>query len=121
MRERAPVFGWAGRAVGALPLGDACGECARQFRHWAFRRVPDASKCAFAHFAGIMFDNGLPWIDCQTYTDHLARFGAKDIPRAEYLEMLAGETINKNSAGALHGLNFCYNMRTTINCSQGGK
>ena len=35
-----------------------------------------------------MFDNGVPWIDCQVYTEHLARFGAKDIPRAEYLEML---------------------------------
>ena len=48
----------------------------------------DASKCAFAYFASIMFDKGLPWIDCQVYTDHLARFGAKDIPRAEYLLML---------------------------------
>ena len=35
-----------------------------------------------------MFENGIPWIDCQTYTDHLARFGAKEIPRAEYLGML---------------------------------
>ena len=35
-----------------------------------------------------MFDNGVPWIDCQIYTDHLARFGAKEIPRAEYLDML---------------------------------
>ena len=53
-----------------------------------FARVPDASKCAFATFARRMFDNGVPWIDCQVYTDHLARFGAKEIPRAEYLKML---------------------------------
>jgi leucyl/phenylalanyl-tRNA--protein transferase len=53
-----------------------------------FARVSDASKCAFAHFAGILFENGLPWIDCQVHTDHLARFGAKEIPRAEYLLML---------------------------------
>ena len=39
-----------------------------------------------------MFENGIPWIDCQTYTGHLARFGAKDIPRAEYLELL-GEAL----------------------------
>ena len=132
-----------GKLVGGF-YGVAIGSCF--FGESMFARVPDASKCAFAHFAGIMFDNGLPWIDCQTYTDHLARFGAKDIPRAEYLEMLAGEKrlvlhradyllrdyarsyspidqdpINKNSAGALHGLNFCYNISTTINCSQGGK
>ena len=72
-------------AVGGF-YGVAIGSCF--FGESMFARVPDASKCAFAHFAGIMFDNGLPWIDCQTYTDHLARFGAKDIPRAEYLEML---------------------------------
>ena len=53
-----------------------------------FATVPDASKCAFATFARRMFDNGVPWIDCQVYTEHLARFGAKEIPRAEYLEML---------------------------------
>ena len=51
--------------------------------------MPDASKCAFATFARRMFDNGVQWIDCQVYTDHLARFGAKDIPRSEYLQMLA--------------------------------
>ena len=51
--------------------------------------VAFASMTAMAErFAGIMFDNGIPWIDCQTHTDHLARFGAKEIPRAEYLEML---------------------------------
>ena len=53
-----------------------------------FARVSDASKCAFAHFAQIMFENGVPWIDCQVYTDHLARFGAKNIPRNEYLKLL---------------------------------
>jgi leucyl/phenylalanyl-tRNA--protein transferase len=53
-----------------------------------FARVSDASKCAFAHFASIMFEKGLPWIDCQVHTDHLARFGAKEIPRVEYLLML---------------------------------
>lgn len=35
-----------------------------------------------------MFESGVPWIDCQVYTDHLARFGAKEIPRSEYLKML---------------------------------
>ena len=35
-----------------------------------------------------MFDNGVPWIDCQVYTDHLARFGEKEIRRAEYLKIL---------------------------------
>ena len=45
-------------------------------------------------FDGIMFENGLPWIDCQVYTDHLARFVAKNIPRSEYL-LLLEETLKK--------------------------
>ena len=53
-----------------------------------FVLVPDASKCAFVTFARRMFESGVPWIDCQVYTDHLARFGAKEIPRSEYLKML---------------------------------
>jgi leucyl/phenylalanyl-tRNA--protein transferase len=77
---------WHGdRLVGGF-YGVAIGSCF--FGESMFARVSDASKCAFAHFAGILFENGLPWIDCQVHTDHLARFGAKEIPRAEYLLML---------------------------------
>lgn len=67
--------------------GVAIGPCF--FGESMFARVPDASKCAFATFARRMFDRGVPWIDCQVYTDHLARFGAKEIPRAEYLQLLS--------------------------------
>jgi len=28
-------------------------------------------------------------VDCQMRTDHLARFGAREIPRSEYLEEVA--------------------------------
>ena len=77
---------WQGdKLVGGF-YGVAIGSCF--FGESMFARVSDASKCAFAHFAGILFENGLPWIDCQVHTDHLARFGAKEIPRAEYLLML---------------------------------
>ena len=76
-----------GRLVGGF-YGVAIGPCF--FGESMFARVPDASKCAFAHFAQIMFDNGIPWIDCQVHTDHLARFGAKDISRMEYLTLLRG-------------------------------
>ena len=80
-----------GRLVGGF-YGVAIGACF--FGESMFAHVPDASKCTFAHFARMMFDNGLPWIDCQVYTDHLARFGAKDIPRSEYL-LLLKETLKK--------------------------
>ena len=48
-------------------------------------------RMSFATFARRMFAAGMPWIDCQVYTDHLARFGAKEIPRSAYLNLLAGE------------------------------
>ena len=75
----------AGELVGGF-YGVSIGRCF--FGESMFARVPDASKCAFATFARRMFDSGVPWIDCQVYTDHLARFGAKEIPRSEYLKML---------------------------------
>lgn len=75
-----------GRLVGGF-YGVALGKCF--FGESMFARVPDASKCAFANFASWMFDQGVPWIDCQVRTDHLARFGAKKIPRSEYLRMLS--------------------------------
>ena len=83
---------WQGsRLVGGF-YGVAIGSCF--FGESMFAHVPDASKCAFAHFARMMFDNGVPWIDCQVYTDHLARFGARNIPRSEYL-LLLEKTLKK--------------------------
>lgn len=73
------------RLVGGF-YGVALGSCF--FGESMFARVSDASKCVFAYSAGIMFEKGIPWIDCQVHTDHLARFGAKNIPRSEYLQML---------------------------------
>ena len=73
------------RLVGGF-YGVALGSCF--FGESMFTHVPDASKCVFAYSASIMFEKGIPWIDCQVHTDHLARFGAKNIPRSEYLQML---------------------------------
>lgn len=75
-----------GELAGGL-YGVSLGKCF--FGESMFARQPDASKCAFATFAQHLFDNGTPWIDCQVRTDHLARFGAREIPRAEYLRLLA--------------------------------
>lgn len=80
---------WQGDQLVGGFYGVALGPCF--FGESMFARVPDASKCAFATFARRMFENGTPWIDSQVYTDHLARFGAKEIPRREYLTMLSTE------------------------------
>ena len=54
-----------------------------------FSLVTDASKCAFAMLAPVLFAAGCPMIDCQTYSDHMAHFGAAYMPRSDYLDRLA--------------------------------
>ena len=49
----------------------------------------DASKCAFAALAPALFAAGCPMVDCQTRSDHMARFGAAFMPREEYLRRLS--------------------------------
>ncbi len=53
-----------------------------------FSRRRDASKVALAHLVERMKQRGFELLDTQFLTPHLARFGAKEIPRAEYLERL---------------------------------
>jgi len=53
-----------------------------------FARVPDASKVAFASLLGHFVSWGFPLVDCQVKTEHLARFGAEDWPRAAFLDRL---------------------------------
>lgn len=53
-----------------------------------FSRAPDASKVAFVSLLGNAVEWGFTLIDCQVYTDHLARFGAADVSRARFLTQL---------------------------------
>ncbi len=54
-----------------------------------FARVPDASKVAFVHLVRALAAKGCELIDCQMYTDHLARFGARTILRTDFLRRLS--------------------------------
>lgn len=53
-----------------------------------FAEAPDASKVAFATLIANLLVWGFTLIDCQVYTDHLARFGAKEWDRSAYLDAL---------------------------------
>lgn len=53
-----------------------------------FTRQPDASKIAFVQLTRQLHIWGYQLIDCQVYTEHLARFGAKEIPRASFIQQL---------------------------------
>ena len=53
-----------------------------------FTIEPNSSKSAFVLFARAFQKAGGKLIDCQTYTDNMARYGAREIPRKQYLEKL---------------------------------
>jgi leucyl/phenylalanyl-tRNA--protein transferase len=53
-----------------------------------FAKKNDASKVAFVKFAEFLIKRGFELIDCQVTTRHLMNFGAREVPRTEFLEML---------------------------------
>jgi leucyl/phenylalanyl-tRNA---protein transferase len=52
-----------------------------------FADEPEASKVAFATLLANLIRWGFLLVDCQSYTDHLARFGAVEWPRARFLKV----------------------------------
>jgi leucyl/phenylalanyl-tRNA--protein transferase len=61
-----------------------------------FTRVTDASKVALAALVEKLRGDGFELIDCQQQTRHLASFGARPIPRADFAQRLR-LLINSNS------------------------
>lgn len=53
-----------------------------------FSTATDTSKIALAHLVQRMHEAGAQLLDVQFVTDHLKRFGAIEIPRAEYHKRL---------------------------------
>jgi leucyl/phenylalanyl-tRNA--protein transferase len=53
-----------------------------------FSRVDEASRVAFVSLVGQLERWGIGLIDCQVETPHLARFGARCIPRERFIELL---------------------------------
>lgn len=74
-----------GRLVGGL-YGVALGGAF--FGESMFSRETDASKVALVALVERLRERGFVLLDTQFLTPHLARFGAVEIPRAEYLRRL---------------------------------
>ena len=53
-----------------------------------FAHVDDASKVPFVSLVEQLDRWGIRLVDCQVYTDHLARFGAQPWPRSRYITAL---------------------------------
>ena len=78
---------WIGGALAGGLYGVAIGRMF--YGESMFTEVPDASKIALAHLVGQLERWGFAMIDCQMATPHLARFGAREIPRAEFTRILS--------------------------------
>ncbi|WP_043364590.1 leucyl/phenylalanyl-tRNA--protein transferase [Belnapia sp. F-4-1] len=75
-----------GRLVGGL-YGVVLG--AAFFGESMFSRARDASKVALVHLVARLRLGGFVLLDSQFLTEHLAQFGAHEIPRADYKRRLA--------------------------------
>jgi leucyl/phenylalanyl-tRNA--protein transferase len=64
-----------------------------------FSHAPDASKIAFITLLGHLASRGYRFVDCQVYTDHLARFGADNWPRARFLAALREALTHPTESG----------------------
>jgi len=81
MRDGRLVGGLYGIAVGGLFAGESM-----------FHRETDASKAAVVGLVDVVAADGDPRrvVDVQWRTPHLATLGVTEVPRAEYLRLLAG-------------------------------
>ncbi|MBB5694510.1 leucyl/phenylalanyl-tRNA--protein transferase [Muricoccus pecuniae] len=77
-REGALVGGLYGIRIGAAFFGESM-----------FARADDASKVALVHLVARLRRGGFTLLDTQFLNDHLARFGAEEIPQADYRLRLA--------------------------------
>jgi len=76
-REGALAGGIYGVALGRAFFGESM-----------FYRVPDASKAALIYLTDYLRGQGYVLFDCQQHTPHMRRFGAVEIPRAEFVRRL---------------------------------
>jgi leucyl/phenylalanyl-tRNA--protein transferase len=80
------VEAWDGESLAGGLYGVALGGAF--FGESMFHRATDASKVALAALVERMKARGLTLLDIQWVTPHLEQFGAIEIPRSDYLELL---------------------------------
>jgi leucyl/phenylalanyl-tRNA--protein transferase len=79
---------WAhGELVGGL-YGVGIGRAF--FGESMFTRVTDASKVALVRAVDFLSARGTEVIDCQVASAHTQSLGAVDVPRAQFLQLIAG-------------------------------
>lgn len=77
---------WEGDALAGGLYGVSLG--AAFFGESMYADRPDASKVAFVRAVEWLAERGVTLIDCQVKTEHLSRFGAREIRRTKFLAAL---------------------------------
>jgi leucyl/phenylalanyl-tRNA--protein transferase len=85
------VGGLYGIAIGSAFFGESM-----------FSWRDEASKVAFACFVPFLVRRGLTVLDSQVHTAHVARFGAREIPRGDYLARLAVAVTVETRCESMH-------------------
>jgi leucyl/phenylalanyl-tRNA--protein transferase len=90
-----------GRKDGAQLAGGLYGVAVGRafFGESMFTRQTDASKIALAHLVRFLALHGFGVIDCQMNTPHLASLGAREIPRADFSDLLSRLTAEPRLPG----------------------
>jgi leucyl/phenylalanyl-tRNA--protein transferase len=89
---------WDGEALVGGLYGVSLGRAF--FGESMFSRATDASKVALAHLVARLRVGRFDLLDCQFMTSHLASMGARELPQADYLELLYSSVSDALSAGA---------------------
>jgi len=85
-RDDALVGGLYGVDAGGLFTGESM-----------FHVAADASKLALLFLIEHLCTRGATWLDCQVMTPHMEALGAREIKRAQFLDMLAEEQASGRS------------------------
>lgn len=78
---------WHGEELAGGLYGVSLGACF--FGESMFSRETDASKVAMHRLVEFALQREWPFIDCQVPNDHLRSLGAREIPRRQFLRILA--------------------------------
>lgn len=81
------VESWQGQELVGGLYGVALGGAF--FGESMFSRADDASKIALVHLVARLRLGGFTLLDAQFQTEHLAQFGTREVPRADYKRLLA--------------------------------
>lgn len=77
---------WEGQDLAGGLYGIALGRVF--FGESMFYSRPNASKVALVNLVGLLRSRGFIMLDCQQTTEHMLRFGAREIPRSLFIRLL---------------------------------